>query len=963
MKTLFTTLLVLFIAVGLSAVTELINFDNTSNLTDLFNHGTGTAITNLSTGGLSNSGAASIPNSINDIWTRKTGFAVPAVGQTTTLSAYFKISGNSGYSGIGFAQDNVNEESSARVTSSSALGMMFHGGGGGFYNNASSYPVTWFVPSGDLSLGNWYKVIFTITNQGSNLFDLAFQIWNSDSSGVLGTMFTSQSQTGLLNSSIAGLTTIYPYFTNSGSRSGKMDDFYFQNSEPEPPTGFSGAGAGTLASPYVVTTPGQLDEVRDYLDSNFILGNDINLNVSPYNTGEGWVPIGAPTSSYTVLDLSLATGGSFTMTGEGFEGTVTTDPISLPTDRWGIEEAAMMANFMGGHVQELGNDQYTVDGVNSYNFDLVIGTATTQYIEDIPFTGVFNGNGKTISNLFINRSAGQNQGLFGGTQDATLLNITLNDVSVTGDNIVGGLVANASNTVLYNCHSNGSITGSTNAGGLAGKINNTDYNVISNCSSSGTINCGTLAGGLVAYVYGSTLNSCYSSSSVTSNGNDAGGLVGELCVSNVNNCYATGAITSDGMYVGGLIGFTIIVEITNSYSIGPVIDSGSYHGGLIGYGGDIATGCYWNTETSGKTNASGSATVPGAMGRVTNQMTYPYAVNTYEGWDFVSVWRTDAAYTLNEGYPSLSAPDYIYGIDVPVGEVVVTVTGGNANNGSGYIPESTNLAFVPSQAFTFVGTGILTITITTPAQFGAYWQSGAWHTVSNSGGNVTFVIDFSAAGKSEIPVVLGDQEATLPVELSSFTAIATQQNYVQLNWVTQSETGVFGYMIYRNTTNELSSAEVVSNLITASNTSQEQSYSFTDKEVTVGTWYYWLQDTDLSGSVNFHGSITINLSAGNDNGTPVIPLVTSLQKIYPNPFNPTTSIAFGLAKTENVKIVIYNVRGQLIRTLLSETKPSDTYRLHWDGTNEQGQVLPSGVYYMKMSAGKYHTTQKLVILK
>jgi|GEM_PF-1462804 hypothetical protein len=969
MKTLVTTLMLLFIAVGLSAVTELINFNNTSNLTDLFNHGTGTAITNFSTGGLSNSGAANIPLSSNDIWTHKTGFAVPAVGQTATVSAYFKIVDNSGYSGIGFAQANVNEETAARVTTSSALGMMFHGGGGGFFNNASSYPVTWFGTSGDLRLGNWYNVIFTITNQGTNSFDLAFQIWNSDSNGVLGTLFTSQSRTGVQNSTIAGLPTIYPYFTNAGSRSGKMDDFYVQITEPEPPSDFSG-GTGTPASPYVITTPDQLNMVRNYLNSSFILGNDIDLNVSPYNTGAGWVPIGDRLLNYTMLDLSLATGGYFTITGMGmWDEPVTTDLISVPTNADIIEMMIMEADIMC-MVYGLSPNKFALTDCISINLGSVTGTVDTYDVISVPFSGNFDGNGKTISNLYINQPSRFSSGLFGTTDGSTLTDITLSGVNIDGRGTTGSLIGVGENTVLNNCHSSGTVSAESWVGGLAGYLICDVPMEISNCSSSGTVMGSSSVGGLFSAVHNYTLRECFSTSSVTCITSLSitpqifGGLVGSCNDTNIINCFARGSVTTDyGINVGGLAGWSYGSSFTNCYSTGAVTSSSSYKGGLFGYTyTSSASDCYWDTVTSGLSNATGNVGGATATGCNTDDMTSPY--NAFSGWDFTTIWIEDV-YPLNGGYPMLRllAPDYLNGNEVPVGETVVTVTGGNAYIGSGNIPEFSSLAFVPNRTFTFVGTGVLTITISTPAQFGAYWQSGAWHIVSNSGGNVTFVIDFTTLGKGEIPVVLGDEENTLPVELSSFTAIATQQNYVRLNWVTQSETGVFGYYIYRNTTNELSGAQIVSNMISATNTSQLQSYSFTDQEVTVGTWYYWLQDMEIDGSVNFHGSITINLNAGTDTGTPVIPLVTSLKKIYPNPFNPSTTIAFGLAKTENVKIVIYNVRGQLIRTLLSETKQSDTYRLNWNGTNDQGQVLPSGVYYIKMSAGKYHTTQKLVILK
>jgi hypothetical protein len=821
------------------------------------------------------------------------------------------------------------------------------------------------MESGDLTPDGWFKMVYILTTQGSNMFDAKLQIWNSDANGTLGSLFTEQNMTGIYNSSITTASIVYPYF-GIESRFDKLDNFQVNGSEGTTSGQFTGMGAGTTGNPYVITNADQLNEVRNFLSSNFILANDISLWVSPYNNGEGWVPIGEPAASYTILDLSQAIGGSFTITGEGYEGLSTTAPISLPTDRWAIEDACMFANIMMVNVQELGSNQYIVDGVNNYNFDLVEGTATTQLIQKFPFTGVFNGNGKTISNLYINRSTGNNQGLFGGTQNATIINLTLNNVNLTGANEVGGLIGSAENTSINNCHSNGTISSGGRAGGLVGSIKNYSYKTISNCSSSGTVTAISQAGGLFGYCYGSSLNSCYSSSNIMTSQGYTGGLVGFLSVSNVNNCYATGPVSGEnGIFVGGFIGYTIIVNVSNSYYSGTVTSTNSYTGSLLGYGNDIANGVYWNASTSGQTKVSGSGAVPGAYGRNTDEMTYPYAANTFEGWDFVNAWREDAAYNLNNGYPTLLPPDYLFGMDVPVDDVVVNVYGGNANNGSGYIPEITLPGFTPTHTYTFVGTGILTITLITDAPWGAYYRAGEWHPVANSGGQVVLVIDFDVSGKAEIPVVLGNSEDTLPVELSSFTAIPTAEYFINLQWITESETNLSGYYIYRNTEESLASALKVSSIISGTNSSQTTNYAYTDSEVETGnTYYYWLQSVEMDGTVNYHGPINVVLTNPNEhNDIPVIPTKTCLMSAYPNPFNPSATIPYQLKTPETVQINIYNSKGQLVKSFLNNHTKAGNFSVRFDGKDNNNKALSSGIYYCIMKAGKYSSTSKMVLLK
>jgi len=91
-------------------------------------------------------------------------------------------------------------------------------------------------------------------------------------------------------------------------------------------------------------------------------------------------------------------------------------------------------------------------------------------------------------------------------------------------------------------------------------------------------------------------------------------------------------------------------------------------------------------------------------------------------------------------------------------------------------------------------------------------------------------------------------EQTLPVELSSFTATQSGMNSVRLLWVTQSETNVYGFKIYKSNQEELSQAQMLNVLIDATNTSQMQVYVYVDEEIySSGIYYYWLEVIDVNG--------------------------------------------------------------------------------------------------------------------
>jgi hypothetical protein len=96
-----------------------------------------------------------------------------------------------------------------------------------------------------------------------------------------------------------------------------------------------------------------------------------------------------------------------------------------------------------------------------------------------------------------------------------------------------------------------------------------------------------------------------------------------------------------------------------------------------------------------------------------------------------------------------------------------------------------------------------------------------------------------------------------------------------------------------------------------------------------------------------------------------LPKAYALGQNFPNPFNPSTTIAYDIpeGKEVQVRLNIYNIRGQLVRTLVNENKSEGSYQIQWDGTNNHGQSVSSGVYLYRIQAGDFNQTRKMVILK
>ncbi|MGB2804995.1 MAG: FlgD immunoglobulin-like domain containing protein [Candidatus Zixiibacteriota bacterium] len=89
----------------------------------------------------------------------------------------------------------------------------------------------------------------------------------------------------------------------------------------------------------------------------------------------------------------------------------------------------------------------------------------------------------------------------------------------------------------------------------------------------------------------------------------------------------------------------------------------------------------------------------------------------------------------------------------------------------------------------------------------------------------------------------------------------------------------------------------------------------------------------------------------------------SLSQNYPNPFNPATNIEFNLPKAAHVKIDVFNIVGQRVRTLVDEEMKSGRYLADWDGKDEQGHSVSSGIYFYRMQAGDFSDMKKMLLVK
>ena len=95
----------------------------------------------------------------------------------------------------------------------------------------------------------------------------------------------------------------------------------------------------------------------------------------------------------------------------------------------------------------------------------------------------------------------------------------------------------------------------------------------------------------------------------------------------------------------------------------------------------------------------------------------------------------------------------------------------------------------------------------------------------------------------------------------------------------------------------------------------------------------------------------------------LIPNQFALHQNFPNPFNPTTTIRYDLPNEEDVSIVIFDVVGRKIRSLISQNQSAGYHRIQWDAKNDLGEPVSAGMYIYILHAGDHRSVKKMVLLK
>ncbi|MGE5363644.1 MAG: SBBP repeat-containing protein [Bacteroidota bacterium] len=189
------------------------------------------------------------------------------------------------------------------------------------------------------------------------------------------------------------------------------------------------------------------------------------------------------------------------------------------------------------------------------------------------------------------------------------------------------------------------------------------------------------------------------------------------------------------------------------------------------------------------------------------------------------------------------------------------------------------------------------------------------------------------------------ESGSLPVELASFGNACNGRD-VQLKWTTATEVNVSGFEIQRTQGDEWMTISFVEG---AGNSNSSRSYLFVDRQLNVGKYQYRLKMLDTDGSFRYSEII---------NATVSVPEHFSLLQNYPNPFNPSTKIEYSIPTSGKVKLDVFSVTGQLVRTLINSRQEAGYYSADFDAAS-----LPSGVYLYRLQSGEFSETKKLLLIK
>ncbi|MCC6398115.1 MAG: T9SS type A sorting domain-containing protein [Bacteroidetes bacterium] len=268
-------------------------------------------------------------------------------------------------------------------------------------------------------------------------------------------------------------------------------------------------------------------------------------------------------------------------------------------------------------------------------------------------------------------------------------------------------------------------------------------------------------------------------------------------------------------------------------------------------------------------------------------------------------------------------------------------------------------ALVPTTGWTRVGTIRFSI-LNSALPSGLAWSNPVVYRVNSPGSQPPLEILYTFAGDFTPP---GEQP--LPITLTSFAGMpASNGDGVELTWSTLSEVDNYGFSVQRRMVGDESFVGIPNSFVAGAGTTTEpRSYTFVDQTVVQpGRYEYRLVQLDRDGTEWFSETITVNFSL-TDIQDSELPIDPRLVQNFPNPFNPETTIQYGTDSRTMVRVEVYSVLGQRVRTLVNAEHARGHHVVRWDGTDDNGRQVNSGAYLCRVVSGGQVGMTKMLLMR
>ena len=415
-----------------------------------------------------------------------------------------------------------------------------------------------------------------------------------------------------------------------------------------------------------------------------------------------------------------------------------------------------------------------------------------------------------------------------------------------------------------------------------------------------------------------------------------GGLAGHIYKTDITNCSCEGDIISAEDYIGGLVGGTSdTCSIVYCHSMGSI--SGAYYvGGLVGLINQEShiSKCYSGVDVTGTSHYHGGL-VGLNYGQVDNSFSYGRVDGKYWSGGVVGCNQADAFVSK------------CYSLSVTTG-IISSWTGGVCGLNSGTVSDCFWDVDVSGLTFSNGGTGKTTAEMKTMSTY----TDSNWDFIGESANGSDEIWDIFGTVNDAYPYLpyQNSPEIPTPIVLDYFQAVL-KVDAVELTWRTASETENLGFVIER-CLKDAGSWECLAqynedpSLRGAGTSTGSNTYSYSDHDILNGESYeYRLSDVDYNGNIYRRGLLSVMTECG-------------ISKVFPNPFNPSTKLTYSLPGTALTTVVVYDMNGRFVETLVNEYQLKGNYDISW-----QPGDLSSGVYIVHLNSGDIHQVRKIVYMK